>query len=99
MQQGDARRQFHRFLHVMRHEYRSLAEIGAQPQEFALQIETRDRVQRAERFVEKQNLRIGGERPRHTHALPLSAGELTRKSLREIGGKADALEQFAIRAP
>ena len=35
-------------------------------------------VQRAERFVEQQHLRVDGERARQCHALTLTAGKLTR---------------------
>jgi hypothetical protein len=34
------------------------------------------RVERAERLVEQQQLRLGGQRPRERHPLALAAGEL-----------------------
>ena len=43
-----------------------------------LQLAARDRVERAERLVQQDERRIGGERPRDADALALAAGELVR---------------------
>jgi len=95
MQQRNAGRELHGLLHVMRHENGSLAEIGAQPQKFALQIEARDRIQRPERFIEKKNLRIGRKSTRDAHSLPLSTESSRGKTMREFTGvEADTIEQF-----
>ncbi len=91
VEQGDARRELHGFLHVVGDEDGCLAEFGAQTEEFALEIEAGDRVERAEGFVEEEDWRVGGESAGHADALPLSAGELAREAAgkgfdREIDG-------------
>ena len=53
-------------------------------QELVLQFDARYRVQRAEGFVEKQELRLGRECPRYAHALALAAGKLARITSDEI---------------
>src|ERR1700683_3558261 len=86
VQQGDTRREFHRFLHVMRNEDGGLAEFGAQPEKFALQIEASNRIERAEGLVEQQNFGIRRQRTGDADALPLSAGEFAGEPAREIAG-------------
>ena len=81
--------------HIMRDEDGGLAELRAQAQKFLLQVESGDRIERAEWLVEEQNLRVGRQRPRHTDTLALTAGKLMRQPLREIlGGQTHAIEQF-----
>ena len=41
------------------------------------------RVERAERLVEEEHLRLGRERAREAHALALTAGELRRIAVAE----------------
>src|SRR5580704_3194933 len=86
VQQGDARGELHGFLHVVRDEHGSLAEFAAHAQEFALQVEPRDRIERAEGFIEQQNFGIGREGACHADALALSTGEFAREATCEIGG-------------
>ena len=84
MEQRNASGELHRFLHVVRDEDGGLGELGAQAEEFALQIETRNGIESAEGFVEQQDFGIGGERAGNADALSLSAGKLARKAVREI---------------
>ena len=49
-------------------------------------------VQRAERLVEQQHLRIDRERARQRHPLPLAAGELLGVTVLEAG-QPDHLQQ------
>ncbi len=56
----------------------------AQFQELILQFHARYRIERAEGFVEKQELWIGRERPRDAHALALSAGKLARIAIEKL---------------
>jgi len=46
--------------------------------EFLLHFRTRYRIKRTERFIKKQNRRIGRQRPRHPHSLALPPGKLFR---------------------
>ena len=50
-------------------------------------------VERAERLVEQQHLRVDGERPGQRHPLPLAAGELRRVAVLEPV-EPDDLEQL-----
>ena len=96
MEQRNPAGQFHRFPHIVGHEDGGLAEIGAQPQEFTLQIETRYRIECAERLVKQQNFRIGRQRAGHTHPLTLSSRELAWKPVGEaIGRKVDSRQQVS----
>ena len=54
----------HRFLHAL-----------LQCAKFFLHFGARDRIESAEGFVENQNRRIGGQGPRYSDSLPLSAGK------------------------
>ena len=47
-----------------------------------LQLRARDRIERAERLVEQQDLRLEEQRAHEAHALRLPAGELVRESAR-----------------
>ncbi len=49
----------------------------------AAQVLPHSRIQRAERLVEQQDLRLDGQRARERHALPLAAGQLRRIPLRQ----------------
>src|SRR5580658_6559704 len=88
VQEGDACRQLHGFLHIVGDENRSLAELGAETKEFTLQVESGYGIEGAERLVEQKNLRVGGKRASHADALALSAGQLARQAATEfIHGK------------
>ena len=52
-------------------------------------------VERRDRLVADDELRVEGERPGDCDALPLTAGELARQPARGIRGKAHLLEQLA----
>ena len=58
----------------------------------------RDRIERAERFVEEQHSRLAGERAREGHALALAAGQLGREDSREMRDT-EAFEQVRTLAP
>ena len=81
---------------IVRDEDGRLAEARAQRQKLLLHLEARHRIERAERLVEQQQRRIGRQRARHAHALPLAAGKLARIALRELlGRQVEHREQFA----
>ncbi len=94
VEQRDARGELHGFLHVVSDEDGGFAQLGAQTEEFALQIEAGDGVESAEGFVEEENVRVGGEGAGDADALALSAGEFAGKTMREcFGGKIDGIEE------
>ena len=55
-------------------------EIAGQRAKFTANLVPRYRIERAERFVEQEHRRIGGQRPRHAYALALPAGKFARVS-------------------
>ena len=55
-----------------------LAQTVLDAAELAVQLGTRDRIERAERLVHQENRRIDRQRPRNADALPLAARELVR---------------------
>ena len=59
----------------------------------AAQLLAHPRVERAERLVEQQHLRLDGQRAGERHALALAARELRRVALAEVA-EADELEQL-----
>ena len=69
---------------------------GALPQLEQLVVEAlaRQGIERAERLVEQQDLRVADERARDRHALAHAARQLVRIRLGEVGD-ADELEQLA----
>src|ERR1051325_5613214 len=77
-QHGDAGGDQHRLASVMRDENRRLSEPLADVEELLLDLMTRDRVKRAEGFIEQKNRRIGRQSARDTDTLPLSPGKLAR---------------------
>ena len=52
-----------------------------QPLEFGVQLGLRDRIERAERLVHQQQLRIGRQRARQADALTLATGQLIGPSI------------------
>ena len=58
----------------MGHEDYRFSQALLQGQEFALQFGASDGVERAERFVHEEKLRIGGQGAGYTDSLPLAAG-------------------------
>src|SRR5579883_3470111 len=87
VQEADSGPKPDRFTNVVSNENGGLSQIGPQTQELVLKIEPGDRIERAERLIEQQYGRIGGQRPRNTDALPLAPGKLPRKSPGEIRGR------------
>ncbi len=86
-----------RLLLVVRDEDRRDVHLVVQPQQPLAQLLAHARVERAERLVEQQHLRLGRERARERHALPLAAGELRRIALAEPV-ELHELEQLVRRA-
>ena len=66
----------HRLLLVVRDEDRRHVHLVVQAAQPGAQLLAHARVERAERLVEEEHLRLDGERARERHALPLAAGEL-----------------------
>ena len=56
-------------------------------------------VERRDRLVADDEVRVERERAREADALALAAGELVRVARRRVGGQADDLEQLADLAP
>ena len=67
----------------MRDEHRRRVRLVVQPPQPDAQLGAHARVERAERLVEQQHLRLGRERAGERHALPLAAGELRRIAVAE----------------
>ncbi len=72
-----------RLLLIVRDEDRRDVQIVVQPAQPAAQLLAHLRVERAERLVEQQHLRLDGERARERDPLPLPARQLGRIALRE----------------
>ena len=71
--------QQHGFLDVVGHNEDRLRRhllVGPQLQQFAAQVLRREHVERGERFVHEQHLRLDHQRARETHALLHAAGKL-----------------------
>ena len=66
---------------------------------FFLHLRSRDRIERAERFVQNQNGRIGRQSPRHAHALPLASGELAGITRQQIFTRARPWPAIPARVP
>ena len=56
-------------------------------------------IERADRFVGDDQVRLQRERPRHADALPLAARELVRVARGVVGVQADGREQLADALP
>jgi len=82
------------FAHVVRNENDCLLEGHGECSELFLQFGARQRIQLAERFVAQQDPWIGGQCPGHPYALPLAAGQLMRKPVRQGRIQPEELEQF-----
>ena len=63
---------------IVRDEHAGQVNLGVQPPQPAPQLLPHLGVERAERLVEQQHLRLDRERARQRDALPLAAGELRR---------------------
>ena len=84
---------FQRFFLVVRHQHAGHVQFvvqAAQPVRAAL---AHLGVERSERFVQQQHLRLDGQRPGQRHALPLPAGQLRRIAVAEAV-QLDQLQQL-----
>ena len=102
-EQHEPAREERRLGEVVRDEHHRLAELAEDAAQVLLQVGARERVERAERLVEEEDLRLEEERAHEPHALRLTAGELAgearervRREARERGELARA--GAAIRA-
>ena len=66
----------HRLVLVVRDEDGRHVDDVVEPAQPLAELGADARVERAERLVEEQHLRLGGERAREAHPLPLAAREL-----------------------
>ncbi len=82
-----------RLLLVVRDQHRRHAGLGLQATQPLPQVVADLGVERAERLVEQQHLRLDGERPRERHPLALAARQLRRVALL-VAGQADDLQQL-----
>ena len=88
----------HRLLLVVRDDHGRRMRLVVQAPQPRAQLLAHLGVERAERLVEEQHLRVDRERPGKAHALPLAAGELRRVAVRERL-ELDELEQLADALP
>ena len=72
----DAVGHLHRFFLVVRHDHRRRVRLVVQAAKPGAQLLAHPRVERAERLVEQQDLRVDGECACQSHALALSARKL-----------------------
>ena len=68
-------------------------EFAMQTHEFRLHAHTQMRVERAERLVQQQHLRLDDERTCERHALALTAGELVDRAIGQFSN-AQSLQPF-----
>ena len=93
-----------RLLLVVRDEDRRHVHLVVEAEQPLAQLLAHAGVERAERLVEQEHLRLGSERTRERHALPLAAGELRRIAaaepgeLHELEQLGDARADLALRA-
>jgi hypothetical protein len=76
-------RSVHRLVHAVGHEDDGPALAGPERQEIVVELEARDLVERRERLVHQEKLRMGDERSRDRHAHLHAAAELARIGLLE----------------
>ena len=76
-EQNDARGEEQSFSQIVRDENDGFSETPSQGAEFALQLGTRDGIERAEGLVHQQNGRIDGESTSDADALALAARKFT----------------------
>ena len=80
---------------VVRDENERRAEALDQTNELALELDARNRIERAEWLIDQDERRLRGERASDADALPLSTGELVRKATAErVGVEADETEEL-----
>jgi hypothetical protein len=69
---------------IVRHQERCHREIAAHCIEGFLKIGAGDRIERAKGLVKENHARSGGDTPRESHTLALTARELVRKAIAEL---------------
>jgi len=80
---------------VVRHEERRESQLGARMLERLVRFAAGYRVERAERFIEQDNLLPRCEGASESDALPLSAGEFRRKAVsKAIRVESDATQRL-----
>jgi hypothetical protein len=79
----DAVGDVHRLLLVMRDDHGGRVSLVVQPPQPDAQLLAHARVERAERLVQKEHLRVDRERAREAHALALAARQLRRVAVAE----------------
>ena len=82
-----------RLLLVVRDEDRRHVDLVVQAAQPGAQLLAHAGVERAERLVEQQHVRLDGERAGERHPLALAAGELGRVALAEVA-EADEVQQL-----
>ncbi len=96
VEHADARGQRERFAHVVRDDDDGLLHALLDPPELGVQLDARDRIERAERLVHQQHRRIDGERAGDADALALAARQLVGPAVGERAAiEADQVEQLA----
>ena len=80
----DAVGQLERLFLIVRDEHARQVNFFVQPPQPAPQLLPHLGVERAERLVEQQHLRLDGQRPRERDALALAAGELRRIAVAQV---------------
>src|SRR5262249_29377732 len=91
-QYDDLARNLHRLLLVVRDDDRGDVDLVVEAQQPCAQLLADPSVQRSERLVEEEHFRVDRERPRQSHPLALTTGELSGITLREPF-QLDELEQ------
>ena len=84
-----------RLLLVVRDEQGGGADLALDPADLVAQLGAHLGVQRGQRLVEQQHLRLDRQRPGQRDALLLAAGELVRVAVRPASREPDQLEQLA----
>ncbi len=85
--------EFERLFLVMRHEDRGDVQVVMELAQPAAEFLAHLGIERTEGLVEQQHLRLHGQRAGQRDALPLPAGELRRRAIREPG-ELHEIEQF-----
>ncbi len=93
VEHADAVAHRQRFVLVVGDEHEGDAELALQRLQLDLHLFAQLQVERAERLVEQQHLRLVDQRARQRHALALAARELRRPPVADAG-QLDQLEQF-----
>ena len=84
---------FHRLFLIVGDEHAGKFQLFMQLTQPAAQLFTHLRIQRAERFIQQQNLRLYRQGARQRHALFLTTGQLRRIAIRQVS-QLHHLQQF-----